>query len=51
MCDYPDGLASGEEREMNCWECGKFFVVTCEVSYTFYTNEKKEVKDKIKVKA
>ena len=45
MCDYPEGLASGGEEEMNCWECGKLFTVTCEVSYTFYANEKKEEKE------
>ena len=41
MCDYLEGIASGEECDMTCWKCGRDFTVSAEAIWTFYANEKK----------
>jgi len=43
QCDYPEGL-DNEEAEMDCDSCGKTFIVSGELSWTYRTYEKKESK-------
>ncbi len=41
MCNYPKDLSRSREEKMNCWECGKTFIVKADAIWTFYTFEKK----------